>query len=131
MEERIAQEILLLRKHYSRLEYRDEGRWFYIPGYPLQEGWNRHHTDVAFQVSVGYPAAPPYGIYVPAGLTYKDQLPSNYNAAAALQPPFEGKWGIFSWTPNDGQWHPTAELVTGSNLLNWVASFAERFKEGL
>ncbi len=35
----------------------------------------------------------------------------------------------FSWQPVG--WQPTAELVTaGSNLLNWVVGFSERFREG-
>ncbi|HXG06097.1 MAG TPA: hypothetical protein VNI77_02085 [Nitrososphaera sp.] len=86
---------------------------------------------MAFQIPLaGYPGVPPYGIYAPAGLTFKGVLPDNYTEPASAQPPFGGTWGVFSWTPEDGQWRATADLVTGSNLLNWVLSFADRFREG-
>ena len=130
MTDRIKQELALLRKHYPNLEYREEGRWVRIPSYPLPAGWNGARTDVAFQIKVEHPAAPPYGIYVPAGLRYNNSVPSNYTENVSPAPPFGGSWGIFSWYPEDGQWRPTADLMTGSNLLNWARSFANRFREG-
>ncbi len=130
MEERIAKELALLRKRYPDLEYRQDGQWVRIPSYPLTEGWNRPETPVAFQMKVGYPGTPPYGIYVPTGLSYRGQRPNNYTEPASPPPPFEGSWGIFSWS-DAGQWRPTADLVTGSNLLNWVRTFADRFREGV
>jgi hypothetical protein len=129
MEERIKKELDLLRKRYPDLEYREDGHWIRIPAYSLPAGWNRSSTDVAFQIPVGYPGTPPYGIYVPAGLMFKGNKPNNYQEPAQNQPPFEGSWGIFSWRPRD-QWRATANLVTGSNLLNWVMGFADRFREG-
>ena len=130
MEERIEQELVLLRRYHPDLEYKEEGRWVRILAYPLPEGWNRSSTDVAFQIIVGYPGTPPYGIYAPAGLTFNGARPDNYVEPASTQPPFPGTWGIFSWTPVEGQWRATADLLTGSNLLNWVIGFADRFREG-
>lgn len=129
MEERIQQELALLRSRYPTLEYKDEGRWVRIPSYPLPAGWNRSATDVAFQIPVGYPGTPPYGFYTPAGLLFGGEKPSNYQEPAPTQPPFGGTWGIFSWSP-EGPWRATADLVSGSNLLNWVQGFADRFREG-
>jgi hypothetical protein len=129
--DRIAQELKLLRKFYAGAKYLAESRWLRVPGYPLPEGWNRADTDIAFQVNVDYPASPPYGIYVPAGLRYNNTTPQNYTEPAPTAPPFNGTWGIFSWAPDDGQWRPTTDLVSGSNLLNWVRGFAARFKEGV
>lgn len=130
MQERISQELALVRRRFPDLEYKEEGRWVRIPAYPLPEGWDRPSTDVAFQIPVEYPGTPPYGIYTPAGLTYKGVRPDNYSEPAPTQPPFPGTWGIFSWMALEGQWRRTTDLVTGSNLLNWLMGFADRFREG-
>lgn len=130
MQERIEQELNLLRKHFPNLEYKEDGLWVRIPSYPLPEGWNQKSTDVAFQIPPAYPGAPPYGIYTPAGLKFKESPPDNYTEPAPSQPPFGGSWAVFSWTPEDGQWRATADLLTGSNLVNWVRGFADRFREG-
>ena len=130
MEERIVQELNLLRTRHADLDYMEEGPWVRIPEYPLPPGWNRPATDVAFQIPVGYPGTPPYGIYVPAGLMFKGARPGNYTEPASTQPPFGGTWGVFSWAPEGGQWKPTADVAASSNLLNWLIGFADRFREG-
>ena len=128
MQERIEQEFALLRQRYPGLEYREEGRWVRIPAYSLSPGWNRPATDVAFQIPVGYPGAPPYGIWAPEGLLFQGQPPDNCTCADP-GPPFGGSWTRFSWQP-EGTWQPAAEITAGSNLLNWVIGFAERFRQG-
>ena len=130
MEIRIREELALLRQRYDDLEYNEDGRWVRIPSYPLPEGWNRSLTDVIFQIPVGFPGTPPYGIYTPAGLLFKGERPNNYSEPTPTRPPFPGNWGIFSWMSDEGQWRPTADVVSGSNLLNWVVGFAARFREG-
>lgn len=130
MEARIVAELDLLRKDHPDLEYRPEGRWIRIPNYRLPDGWNRRETDVALTVVVGYPGTAPYGIYVPSGLLYNGQEPKNCVPAPAPLP-FGGSWHVFSWSPEDGQWRPTADVVTGSNLRNLVRSFADRFRQGV
>jgi len=130
MEERVERELALLRQRYGDLEYGEGGRWVRIPSYLLPEGWNRSSTEVVFQIPVGFPGTPPYGIYTPAGLLFNNERPNDYTEPASTQPPFSGTWGIFSWTPQDGQWGPTADIVSGCNLLNWVTGFADRFREG-
>ena len=130
MEERIKQELALLHRHFPDLEYKEGGQWVRILSYRLPEGWNRSSTDAVFQIPVGFPGVPPYGIYVPIGLLFQEAAPQNYKEPAPTQPPFPGKWGIFSWAPADGQWRATADLSTGYNLLNWVMGFADRFREG-
>ncbi len=131
MELRIDQELTLLRTRYPALEYRADGYWIRLPDYPLTDGWSRRLTDVAFQIPTGFPGTPPYGIYIPAGLTFNGVRANNYTEPASTQPPFGGTWGILSWTPVDGQWRATTDLRSGSNLLNWAISLAERFKEGV
>ena len=130
MQDRIERELALLRRQYPKLEFKEEGLWVRIPAYQLPAGWNRTCTDASFQIPVAYPGTPPYGIYAPTGLLFNGARPDNYVEPAPTQPPFPGSWGIFSWTPDDGQWRPTADLSTGSNLLNWVTGFGDRFKQG-
>ncbi len=129
MQERVDAELALIRRRYPDVKHQRDGNWLLIPSYPLPEGWNRSREDVATQVPPGYPGSPPYGIYVKAGLLFKGERPNNYTEPAGNRPPFEGEWGVFSWTP-DEPWRPTADLLGGSNLLNWVIGFAERFRAG-
>ena len=131
MQERIQEELALVRWEYPEAEYLEEGQWVRIPSYSLPEGWNRSSTEVAFQIPSSYPGTPPYGIYVPVGIQFNGVRPNNYTGPAGTPPPFEGEWGVFSWSPGDGQWRPTTDIRKGSNLLNWVIGFADRFKEGL
>lgn len=129
MQERIDQELALLRQRYRDVEYRAEGRWVRVPAYRLPADWNWASTDVAFQIPIGHPGTQPYGICVPTGLLFKNQRPDNYIEPADPAPPFGGTWGRFSWQP-DGLWQPAAQIAAGSNLLNWVVGFADRFREG-
>jgi len=130
MQERIQRELPLLRQRWPALEYQEVGHWMRVPSYGLPPNWNRAKCDVVFQVRAGYPGTPPYGIYVPAGILYNGAQPVNYVEPAPVQPPFGGVWGVFSWLPVEGKWYPTADPRGGSNLLNWVIGFAQRFREG-
>ena len=131
MEERIIKELKLLKTIYTDLVYKEEGRWIFIPAYSLPEGWNKLITAIAFQVPVGYPGTPPYAFHTHTGLLFKGNKPKNYQEPSKNIPPFNGAWGTFSWAPDDGQWKTTSELAIGSNLLNWVVGFSNRFKEGV
>ncbi len=128
MTERIEQELKLLRNEFPDLEYLEEGRWVYIPSYPLpQDIWNRKETELCFQIPEGYPGQPPYGFYVPDGLLVKatNRPPDN---CVPAQAPFPGSWLKFSWAPDN--WRPTADVASGSNLWNFVRSFRNRLLEG-
>lgn len=130
MLERIEAELALLRSRYPRLEYQATGQWIRIPSYTLPDGWSQKATDVAFQIPPAYPGTPPYGIHTPVGLTFNGARPDNYVEPAQTAPPFPGTWGVFSWAPADGEWRPTGDIVSGSNLTNWTQGFADRFREG-
>ena len=127
MQDRIEQELAVLRKRYPGLEYRQDGQWVRIPSYPLPSGWNRADTDVAFQIPVGYPGTPPYGFCAPEGLLFNGQTPDNCTSADPI-PPFGGAWTRFSWQPES--WQSRATVTAGSNLLNWVLGFSVRLREG-
>lgn len=130
MPPRVAAELVLLQRAHPRLKH-DGGLWVFIPDYPLPAGWNRDCTDVAFQIPTGYPATPPYGIYVPTGIRFGTASPSSYTEPAANQPPFGGTWAIFSWSPDDGEWQvPSTEIIGRASLLSFVRGFQNRFAQG-
>lgn len=129
MLQRLLEELALIRNQFADVEFREAERWFLVRAYPLPPGWNRATTDVAFQANELHPVAPPYGFYVPAGLLYRGEAPKDYSEPAQSAPPYEGSWGLFSWTP-DSEWLPRSPAEKGSNLLDWVRSFGARFDEG-
>jgi hypothetical protein len=131
MNDRIKEELELLRRSYSNIEYSDVGQWVKISDYPIPAGglWNRQTTDACFQIPLGYPVTPPYGFYVTSGILCGGNPPNSYQEPAQNSPPFQGTWGFFSWQ-QDSSWLPKADLRTGSNLLNFVKTFRDRFMEG-
>ena|SRR6185436_1993676 len=128
MEDRVEQELRLLRSRWLELQYDPGGRWVLLHGYPLPPGWSRTATEVVFQIQLNHPGAAPYGFLTPIGLRHNDRVPTNYQEPAATQPPFSGPWGMFSWQPED--WQPQADISAGSNLFTWAQSFTRRFIEG-
>ena len=132
MTERVKAESKLLKVSGYITENDEEGEWILIKDYPIPEesSWNRVKTDICFQILAEYPGAPPYGFYVPSGILYNGQRPNNYTEPSNNKPPFSGDWGFFSWKMNSG-WFATDDLVSGSNLLNFVRTFSERFNEGV
>ncbi len=130
MPPRLAKELELLLRAFPDAKH-ENASWVFIPRYPLPPGWNRECTDVAFQVPAGYPATPPYGIYVATGIRFGTAMPSSYTEPAGNQPPFPGTWAIFSWAPGDGEWQvPSTEIIGRASLLSFVRSFQVRFAEG-
>ncbi len=132
VQSRINEELALLRSRFDQVDYVPAGHWFRVRDYQiLSPGWSSGVINVVFQVPDSYPGTRPYGIYVPSGLRYQDKTPENYREPASNQPPFEGAWGFFSWEPDDGQWRPTAAITSGTNLLNFVIGFNDRFCQGI
>lgn len=130
MDDRIKQELKLLKKEIPNLRYREEGRWIFIPAFRLPENiWNKSETAVCFQILPAYPGEPPDGFYIEGGIRLKDtnEKPDNYEEPT--QTPFEGTWGRFSWQQNNS-WRATSDLTSGGNLLNFVRTFKDRLSEG-
>ena len=128
-ESRLELEMTLLQGQFGDGVVRQQ-TWFLLADYPLPAGWNRDRTAVSFRALVGYPGTPPYGIFVPSGLRINGGMPQNYQEPAGERPPFPGDWGLFSWSPDDGQWRPGPTPKEGSNLVNFALSFANRFRQG-
>ena len=127
MQERIKQELALLRRYYKGIKFVGEGQWVFLPQYGLPQPWQPSPIPIPFQIPTGYPGTAPYGFYAPANLTYSGAQPENANPAPN-PPPFDGDWLLLSWAPQD--WRPTADVMSGSNLWGWCRSFFERFKDG-
>jgi len=131
MNERIKKELEILAKEFPGIKYKDD--WIFILNYKLPPNiWNRNQTSICFQIPVSYPGEPPYGFCVPIGIRIKsgegEKAPSNYTEPSPTI--FEGEWGKFSWI-HDNSWRATSDINTGGNLLNFVRSFADRFKENI
>jgi hypothetical protein len=131
MNERVEEELKLLRHSYSEVEYVEAGQWVKIKNYPIPPGlpWNRQTTDVCFQIPPAYPGTPPYGFYVMVGILCDGKRPDSYQEPAQNSPPFQGVWGFFSWSI-DSNCLPKADPSTGCNLLNFVRTFKARFMGG-
>lgn len=130
MNDRIEEELALLKKSFPRVDYVEDGQWVLIEDYPIPGDlpWNRTETDVCFQIPIEYPGKPPYGFYVPSGILCSGEVPGSYKDVADNRPPFPGQWGFFSWQAEE--WCPVANLISGSNLLNYARMFRNRFLEG-
>jgi hypothetical protein len=125
--ERIEQELVLLRAVYPDLEWRPDTFWARIPAYSVPRGpWQARVTEVAFRIppTVG---EQPYAFLVRPGLAAVDGRPiTNYTYPVSTC--FGDGWGQFSWAPE--VWAPNVEITRGSNMLNFVRSFANRLREG-
>lgn len=124
---RIEQELALLRTVYPDLEWRPDAFWVRIPTYQVPGGlWVQSDLEVASRIppTVG---EQPYAFSVRPGLTAADgRQITNYTYPSSNC--FGDGWGQFSWAPE--VWEPHVEITRGSNMLNFVRSFAERLREG-
>lgn len=131
MDERLEQELNLLRKYYPDLEIDDSQKWIKIPSYklPVGIGWNKVTIDLCIEVKPGFPGVAPYGIFVPSGIRFNSLEPKDWQPSANNRPSFTGDWAMLSWTPVE-EWKPGSDVAKGSNLLNFVLSFKDRFLAG-
>jgi Prokaryotic E2 family E len=125
MNERQAQELGLLRTRYLDLEFLEDGLWVRIARYPVPgDLWTMGEIEVVCQIPDSVAQAP-YGFYVPRALALKNG--ATIQSYADGTTPFEGEWGKFSWQTT---WQPAADIHSGTNMLDFVTSFAARLREG-
>jgi Prokaryotic E2 family E len=125
---RIQEELILLRRNFPDLEYLSEGNWVRIPSYALPDGlWDRDSVEVCFQIPEQMPGQAPYGFYVRPGIALKNEQPIG-NYAFPAPTGFGADWGKFSWQLTG--WAPAADLVAGTNMVNFARSLSTRFAEG-
>jgi hypothetical protein len=129
MTERIDQELELLRSVFPNLEYSPAARWVRLRQYrvPPEGGWKATEVEIAFQFLPGYPGQKPYAFHVSPPLELKNGG-AIQNVAASSEPPWSGQWQKFSWDVPD--WSPAEEVRLGSNMLDFVLTFADRFRQG-
>lgn len=128
MNERIGQELALLRGCYPDLEHVVEGHWVRFPSYRVPPRlWNLEWIEVCFQIPAALPGQAPYGFYARPELRLADGArPNNYEYPVGT--PFGEGWGKFSWQLQP--WAPAAEPSSGTNLVNFAQSFVDRLREG-
>src|SRR5919206_2402943 len=130
MQERVEAEIALLKKRFPELEVRPD-LWCRFAQYRLPAGiWNVDVAELAFQIPAQLPGQQPYGFWVRPSLTLKaGGVPSNYSPSVTT--PLGDGWGQFSWAPEIWGPSPTVETIAqGTNMVNFVESFAIRLREG-
>ena len=126
MQERVTQEIALLKEKYSNLVHGQNYDWVMIPDFPLPDGYNRQTTKLLFLIPNAYPHTAPDCFYVEIGLRLSNgNLPSNYNEE--MNVPVGGPWGYFSWHPEI--WQPADEIQKGDNLLSFIKVVNLRLRE--
>jgi len=127
MSDRTAEEVSLLIAAYPEMEWRPQDRWARIPKYPVPAPvWTGDSIEVAFQLPAQLPGQAPYGFWVRPGLELRGGGAIN-NYSYPVATPFGAGWGQFSWTPEIWQPGPTARA--GTNMLDFVRSFADRLRE--
>lgn len=111
------------------------GDWFLLQNdtRAIRSGWTPDPFPVAFHAQPGHPGQVPYGIYVSPSARVNGRTPNNFSATTGNPPPFDGEWGVLSWQGDaDGiPWFPKQRISDGSNLLNFLITFEERFKQGV
>lgn len=127
MDDRLEEELELLRGRWPKLEYEGNGKWVLLPGYPMPHPIEQEKSAVCFQVNDGHPRQAPYSFWVRKPIDLKSGQSFN-NVKDRNDPPFEGDWLQFSWRLDD--WKPGPAPKEGSNLVNWADSFHNRLKEG-
>jgi hypothetical protein len=124
----VDEELALLRRNYPNLLYIEQGQWVLVSRYSLPSDiWEQEIVDVCFQIPEQIPGQAPYGFYVRPGLTLRSkEVVDNYTFPAPTG--FGSDWGKFSWQL-DG-WTPAANLVSGTNMVNFARSISDRLAQG-
>lgn len=123
MQERVAQEMALLRTKYPGAEHGPELDWVLILDYALPRNrFNKDRTRLLFIIPPGYPNTGPDDFFVDGDLRLKDgNNPPGFNQGSQSSSgpaPVEGNWGWFSWHPVS--FRPAANLQAGDNLLTFM-----------
>lgn len=126
MIERIEAEVALVRCRFPDLDFRHDDLWARIPAYPVPEAWGREAVELVFQAPRDIFGQQPYGFWVRPPLELPGGGPPT-NTSGPVATPFGDGWQQFSWAPD--AWQPGAEPRSGSNLLDFVRSFAQRLAE--
>jgi hypothetical protein len=125
MQERVAQEFVLVRSRFPSVQHGQALDWGLIPDYKLPHGrYNKSHTRILFRIPPGYPNTGPDNFFVDNDLrlTNGNQAPgfNSGSQSGSGAAPIGGDWGWFSWHPQS--WRPAATISGGDNLLTFLVS---------
>src|ERR1700692_2070370 len=123
MQQRVSEEIELLKKQFVDLQHGDQFNWVLIPELVLpSERYNKAHTKMLFSIPIGYPQTGPDNFFVDNDLRLKNGTnPQAFNIGSKASngsAPIPGDWSWFSWHPQT--WCPAATIEGGDNLLGFV-----------
>lgn len=127
MNERLAEELELIREEFPALEFRKEDLWGRVPGYPVPPEWGSTEVAIAFRAPGDLFGEEPYGFWVSPPLV----LPGGgqpSNTSGPVDTAFGPGWQQFSWS-FDGCWKPGPTAAVSSNLRDFIRSFARRLAE--
>jgi hypothetical protein len=127
MNERLTEELELIRSRYPSLEFSEADYWARVHDYPVPTNWGREKSEIAFQVPRDVFGQEPYGFWVRPFLALPNGGQPSNTSPESVATGFGEGWQQFSWSP-DG-WHPGPTAHAGSNLLDFVRSFARRLAE--
>jgi hypothetical protein len=98
-----------------------------VPDFPLPPGWSHPTTDVLFLIPATYPGGCPDNICArPDLVTACGMTPGN---SQGVQQHAGRPWLQLSWHIEEGNWRPTADPSSGSNLLTYLLGALTRFDE--
>lgn len=126
---RVEQEFSLLSGWFGEtLDDIVDGNWVRLSEYRIPlDLWTPDVVEVCFQLPPGLPAQAPYAFHVrPRVALVSGATIRNYTYPTAT--PYGDGWGTFSWQLTE--WRPGAEPCSGTNMLDFARSIADRFREG-
>ncbi|HOX05897.1 MAG TPA: E2/UBC family protein [Planctomycetota bacterium] len=127
MDERLRNELEMLKQSYPGVQYDERQRRVTIAGFPMPPGWNRATTTLVFSLPVTYPETSPDNFYVETGLRLASgEKPDNYTEDGGS--PIPG-YGVFSWHPK-GAWRCATPIEAGDNLVTFVRHILWRLRAG-
>ena len=116
-----------MASEYPELQIRPSDGWARIPRYWLPEGlWTTSEAEVAFRFPARLPGEAPYAFWVRMPFALRDS--GHVHNAEHTTTPFGGEWLQFSWAPSS--WPLGATADSGSSMVTFVRSFADRLTEG-
>ncbi len=127
MDERRLKEFALLEQRYEEIERGPNLDWVIIKAFRLPQSWGRDTTQILIILPPGYPITPPDNFYVDPGLRLASGGPMNNYSEGSSH--LGQNWGQFSHHVDPSTWKPSADVVSGDNLLTFMLSVERRFKE--
>jgi len=126
LEGRIQKEFEMLSEKYEVIDKDPNYQWILIKR-KLQPGWNKDETEVLLLIPAGYPSTKPDNFYVPRGLKAENSSVQIQNCSDGGHNFFGREWNQFSFHAEE--WKPSEDIVSGHNLLTFMAGVVQRLTE--